>query len=312
MSGGLVSTGGTINNPLAGISDARAWVAQAGVGIGSLVQKAFNNANAADLEIGQALEELNVIIADNMDAPPYLPKVDGISFTFVPPSVNPVRGNYLALEPPPVVALPARAGLLTDSASNAIFAKARTQVSRSTAQGAREAFYQGAAGLGMSSGKLHAALIATVQAEREAIVQVANEQATQEGLWAREDIKTIIEMEMKQFTDRWSVTQGRLKAEEDALTGMLAQYEAQLKREQARLGWTHEQVAQIMTEAEQSAKIYIEWGTLTLQQLLAMKQETIKAKAAVFQGWGGMVNANIGFSASLSNGYSFSESRKVT
>lgn len=281
------------------------YSAEVGCSIGEWVDDALVQAQQSEAALDQALIDLAAAFDANTTTPTYAPDLGSITYIFTPPSVNPTRGDYSGLAPAEVV-LPDREGLLTEPQSDAIFERARARITRAFQANVRAALEQPASlGLGMSSPAILRRLAEANQKKAEGTAQVALEQAAQEGVWAREDIKTILGLELTNFKEKWTVIKERLTAEEDTLKAQIAQYTSELQKEAERRGWTELEVKTLLEEASTSANVAIQWGRITLDKLMQTEEIIVKMKAAVFQAWLQYINLSMSFSAS--QGVSVSE-----
>lgn len=276
------------------------YSAEVGCSIGQWVDDALVQAQQSEAALDQALLDLTAAFDANTTTPIYNANLGGITYTFTPPGINPTRGNYSGLAPAEVV-LPARAGLLSDIESDAIFERGRARITRAFQANVRAALEQPASlGLGMSSPAILRRVAEANQKKAEGTAQVALEQAAQEGVWAREDIKTILTMELTNFKEKWTVIKERLTAEEDTLRSEIAQYTAELQKEAERRGWTTLEIQTLLKDAETSVNVAIQWGRITLDKLMQTEEIIVKMKAAVFQAWLQYISLSMSFSAGQS------------
>lgn len=276
------------------------YSAEVGCSIGQWVDDALLEAQESEAALDQALIDLAAAYDANTTTPNYAPDLSGISYAFIAPTTVPARGNYAALQPTEVV-LPDREGLLTDAASDAIFARARSRVTRAATALVRSALEQPASlGIGMAAPTVLRRVAEANQKKLEATAQVALEQAAQEGVWEREDIKTILALELQNFKDKWAVIKERLTAEEDTLRSSIAQFTSELQKEAERRGWSELETNALLKEAQDAANVAIQWGRITLDKLMQTEEIIVKMKAAVFQAWLQYINLSMSFSAGQS------------
>lgn len=281
------------------------YSAEVGCSIGEWVDDALVQAQQSEAALDQALIDLAAAFDENTTTPTYAPDLSGIGYAFTAPTISPQRGNYSGLAPAEVV-LPARAGLLSEAESDAIFERGRARITRAFQANVRAALEQPASlGLGMASPAILRRMAEANQKKAEGTAQVALEQAAQEGVWAREDIKTILTMELTNFKEKWTVIKERLTAEEDTLRSEITQYTSELQKEAERRGWTELEIKTLLEEASTSANVAIQWGRITLDKLMQTEEIIVKMKAAVFQAWLQYINLSMTFNAS--QGVSVSE-----
>lgn len=254
-------------------------------GIDEYISDFVTAAQASETALDDALATLSTAWDTNVVSPTYSANTSGVSKTFVAPTTIPARGDYDSLEPDEIV-LPSRAGLLTEAQSNAIYARARSRVTRALASGMRAALDQPASlGIGMAAPALTARVDRATQNTIEATERVALEQAAQEGIWEREDIAQILQLEQENVKNRWEVIRTRLAAEEDTLRSSLDQYRNELAREAERRGWSQMEINDILKQAEDGVNTLVAWGQATLGKLLQVELSIVQQKAAVFQTW---------------------------
>lgn len=290
-----------MSNPLAHLRSNPWYANQVAGAVGEFITQSWNRARALEAEVQQDLDDLDAMLDRVLALPIYANTLAGISFDYTEPvgAGEMVRGNYAALQPTSAD-MPARAGLLPEAASEALFTKARARVARGYATGAQAAFYQAGAGVGMGAGKLHTALRQVEQDAKDKTAQVAIEQAVQEGVWYREDVKAILELELQQFKARWDVIAGRLKAEEDTLMGNIAKFEARLKAEGERRGWTTIQVDAVLREEIARVQSGLNAADIRMRQLFGLHQEIVKVKASLAQSYLQLADTNLSFDGSQS------------
>ncbi len=277
------------------------WYAnEVGCSVGNWIDDFIANAELAEAAVNTALADLATAYDANTTTPVYNANLGGITYTFTPPGINPTRGNYSDLAPTEVV-LPARAGLLSDVESDAIFERGRARITRAFQANVRAALEQPASlGLGMASPAILRRVAEANQKKAEGTAQIALEQAAQEGVWAREDIKTILTMELTNFKEKWTAIKERLTAEEDTLRSEVAQYTSELQKEAERRGWTTLEVQTLLKDAETNVNVAIQWGRITLEKLMQAEEIIVKMKAAVFQAWLQSASLSMSFDASQS------------
>jgi hypothetical protein len=145
----------------------------------------------------------------------YSADTSGVSFTYTPPT-EPTEPDYSGLGPStpvfpdaptitpidPVDAAPAvpsaydvgaaSASLIATTVVDDIFDRASERLTRVSVKEERDAVYDAAAmGLGLPSSTLAVRLLAAQQSANDKISEAALEQAVQEGVWRREDTKTL-------------------------------------------------------------------------------------------------------------------------
>lgn len=291
----------SISNPLAsfapGGSGAGAWYANnVGYAAAEFITLWANQADSLLSGIDTALSDLDDILEANTVAPTYDPDMGGIVWTHTAPTTTVARGNYSALQPT-AVTLPTRGGVMSDAEFNALVADARSKISRAAAGNAFTVMYEAAGmGLGMSTAAQTVALRNASQKTADLTAQAILELTAERGKWNREDYFKVLEAELQSFKDKAQVVWDRLKAEELTLAGTVSQFEAEIKSEAERRGWTVDHVRQIMEEAKVGADVYIQWGTNTLNRLIAAKEAIIQVKAAIAQALLSAADTSLGFS----------------
>ena len=293
--------------PVSGLCGTPYYANDVGCSVGDYLDDFITHAIDSEAALNTALLELSNIYDANTTTPNYSPDTSSVNKTFVAPTVTLARGDYASLQPTEVT-LPSPGALLDSTALDAIYAKARSRITRAFQKEIRDALEStGTLGLGLPTPTTTAATRVANQRSAEGISQAALEQAAQEGIWAREDIKTIYTWELQNFTSKWEVIKSRLQAEEDTLRSKIQQYLGEIQREAERRGWSQMQITEVLEEAKTSADTAIRWGQINLQKLMQVEEVIVRMKAAVFQGWLQQADLQLSFQGSQSVSTSVAE-----
>lgn len=181
--------------------------------------------------------------------------------------------------------------LISDSIFDDIYNREAERLARIGTKAERDAFYQASArGIGMPSPSLSLALSRAQQETDMQTAQVAQDKTIQEGEWLREDVKTLHELQIRNWPLRVQAEQGAWQAKESldiqsyaaeqsnkvavyqaAVSGLVENFnsqtawaigrvEAETGRYQARI---QQQTANIASEAEKRG-----WSQLQIQTAL--------------------------------------------
>ena len=189
--------------------------------IQSMIARAEGILDTARSEI-DALSTAAENYLNDLSSVTYNPNVSGLSYTHVPPTYNPetVPTGYTVPD--------ATTALITDSDFDDIFTRASDRAAREAERLDWEADERmSELGIGLPNVAILARLDGASHKRKELLQNVTLEQAVSEATMLREDIKTLHQLHINSYqavSQRWQV--------------QLGVYEAYLKLDAQKLGWT--------------------------------------------------------------------------
>lgn len=240
--------------------------------MGDLTSKANELTDESQGLLQEALGNLTAAV-DSIAALEYNPNVSGLDFTTgtVDSPTEPDYSGVFNATPPTVPSAP----LLDQATHDQIFATELAKLQRASESERHDAEYRIAKmGIGLSSPALQARIDRAGEKIREIEVKAASDSAIQQGVWEREDTKTLIELGVRVFEAENAAVASRLSTQADVFRSRVEVMRGNIELEAEKRQMTTLELGQILDRAEKEV-------TLAVQALQLGIQKSVDALLAV-------------------------------